>query len=64
MIRMSKDFEYFLKRKDFSEYSGKWIAIHNQRVIAHNVDGEKMFKEIKGRRCLIVKIPKPNTIMI
>ena len=59
---MEDNFECFLEL-DISRYLGEWVAIENKRIIAHNEDLDKLKKEIKGRRPLITKIPKKETMI-
>ena len=62
-----KDYDFFLKNDDLSKYSGEWIAICNQEIIFHNIDGEKVMKASLKRckeRPLFIKVPTQNQAMI
>lgn len=60
--RASKEYRYFLKR-DFSRYSGKWVAIRGERVIASSDTIRNMLKEkptASERHVALVKIPEKH----
>lgn len=63
----NKDYDYFLKLENLSEYSGEWIAICNQQIVYHDKDGEKVIK-LSSKKCkerpLFVKVPVENQAMI
>ena len=40
------DYEWYLKN-DLSKYSGEWVAIANNRVIASNRDASKVIERSK-----------------
>lgn len=54
--------------KDLSEYSGKWIAIINQKVVASNDDLDKLTSEVSEICSLnmisFVKVPNKSEALI
>lgn len=62
-----KDYNFFLKEKNLSEYSGKWIAICNQKIICSDLKSETLIKKSKKvckTKPLFVKIPKKDLALI
>ncbi len=51
-----------------SRYSGKWVAIRNQKVIASNEDAGKAFLEAKRKsyeqKFVLARVPEKNQAMI
>jgi hypothetical protein len=41
---MNTEYEYYV-RTDLSEYAGEWVAICGERVVAHGVRFESVYKE-------------------
>jgi len=65
---MSEDNSKYFIKKDFSRYSGKWVAIHNQKIIASNSNIDIALSDAKrkiGReQFLFAKIPTKNQVLI
>lgn len=61
------DSKFFIE-KDFTRYSGKWVAIRNQKIIASNSNIKKTLTEAKRKsgqeQFLIAKIPAKNQVLI
>ena len=64
---MDKSYNYFLKA-DLSKYVGEWIAIIDDKIVAHGHDVKKIYKEAKERypkkRPLITKVPEKETMIL
>ena len=45
---MNKDYEWFLKH-DLSEYDGKWVAIHNSKVVESDEDILKLNDKLEKK---------------
>ncbi len=60
------NYEWFLK-KDFSEYSGKWLAIIDRQVVASGEDVNKIITQIKkeypNKRPFITKVRNKLSIL-
>lgn len=60
------DYEWFLK-KDFSEYSGKWLAIIDKKLVASGRDVDKVIKEAKSKyptkKPLITKVNNKLSVL-
>ncbi len=59
MVESYANYEWFLKQ-DFSEYSGKWLAIVDRKVIAASNDANKLIGDVKkkypNKRPFITKV--------
>ena len=66
MMESYGNYEWFLK-KDFSSYSGKWLAIIDKKVVASGDDANKIITEVKEKyphkRPLITKIRNKLSIL-
>ncbi|MBU2099865.1 hypothetical protein KKG83_05420 [Candidatus Micrarchaeota archaeon] len=64
---MDKDSRFFLK-KDFKKYSGKWVAVKNQKIISSDSSIKKALSEAKRKagntRFIFAKIPEKNQVLI
>ncbi len=64
---MDSDSKFFLK-KDFARYSGKWVAIKGQKIIASDANINNAIsaakKKIGTEQFLFAKIPKKNQALI
>lgn len=62
---MESDYEWYVKT-NLSEFSGKWIAIIDKKIVSSNSDAKKLVEEIKEKypksKPLIAKVP--NEILI
>ena len=57
------NFKTFLEL-DLSDYLGEWVAISNNKIIAHSKDINELKKVIKNnKKPLITKIPKKDTLI-
>ena len=56
-----KDFESY-SRADLSKYSGKWIVVVNQKIVASGKDSKKLLEKIEKRypkqTPMLAKVPK------
>ena len=59
-------YEWFLKR-DFSEYSGKWLAIIDKKIVAEGDNVDVLIKKVKknypNKRPFITKIRSKLSIL-
>ena len=66
MINSYMDYEWFLEQ-DLTEYSGKWLAILNKKVVAYGNDVNQVIKQVKDRypnkKPLITKIRDKLSIL-
>jgi len=66
MITSSKNYEWYLSQ-DFSKYSGKWLAIIDQKIIASGKNVEKLINKVKdkypNKRPFITKIRNKLSIL-
>ncbi len=68
MPPIKEAFDTFVNIKDWSKYSGEWVAIYQNKIVANNSDLAKVIKE-SSKRCgdkkpLFTKIPEKNMAMI
>lgn len=63
----TNDYDWFVKT-DLSEYAGEWVATLDQKVIAHGVDAEIVYKEAilkyPTREPSLAKIPTGDTLIL
>lgn len=63
---MDKNYQFFMKT-DASSYIGEWVAICNQKIVAHGKEVKKVFYEAKEKcpkeKPLITKIPDKETMI-
>jgi len=66
MIESYANYEWFLK-KNLSEFSGKWLAIIDKKVVASGNDANKLIQEVKkdypSKKPLITKIKDKLSIL-
>lgn len=66
MAESYANYEWFL-REDFSEYSGKWLAIVDKKVVAASNDATKLISEVKkkypNKRPFIAKVRDKLSIL-
>lgn len=59
MIESYANYEWFLK-EDFKDYSGKWLAIIDKKVVANGDDVNQIIKEVRkkypNKKPLITKV--------
>ena len=64
---MSKNYQWYVKA-DTSHYTGQWIAIVNQKVVASGEDAEKVYKRAKkecpGKTPSLAKVPDKDTLIL
>lgn len=60
------NYEWFIQQ-DLSNYSGRWIAIVDKKVVASNKDVGKLLQEVKkghpGKKPLVVKMRDKLSIL-
>lgn len=63
---MNKNYNFFMKA-NVNDYIGEWIAICNQRIVAHGKDAKKVFGDAKKscpkERPLLTRIPDRETMI-
>lgn len=66
MIEVYADYEWFLEN-DFREYSGKWLAIVNKRIVASGNDVNQLIQQTKkqypNKKPLITKVKDKLSIL-
>ncbi len=59
MIESYVNYEWFLK-EDFKDYSGKWLAIIDKKVVANGNDVNQIIKQVRkeypNKKPLITKV--------
>ena len=62
----NNNYQFFMKT-DISHYIGEWIAISNQKIVAHGKDVKQVFKEAKEKypqnKPLITRVPEKETMI-
>lgn len=63
---MESNYEVYLKT-DFEKYTGKWVAITEEGIVAFGDNAKGVYKEAQlrfpGKKIMLVKIPE-NEAMI
>ncbi|OGJ17077.1 hypothetical protein A3K73_01470 [Candidatus Pacearchaeota archaeon RBG_13_36_9] len=62
----SKEFEFFVKA-DLRKYSGRYVAIVDDKVVASGENAKKVFEEAKkktGKIPTLAKIPKEEALIL
>ena len=63
---MVKNYEFFMKT-DLSHYTGKWIAICNEKIISSGDNPKEVFSKAKklcpGHTPLLTKVPEKETMI-
>jgi hypothetical protein len=49
-----------MKLLDISGYPGEWVAVQENKVIAHSKTLEQLMKETKGMKVAFAKVPKTD----
>ena len=61
------NYEFFLKT-DTSEYNGDWIAIADQKIVAHGKDAEVVYnkasKNVPGANISMAKTPHEQMLVL
>jgi hypothetical protein len=63
---MTKNYQFFMGT-DVEAYVGEWIAICNERIVAHGTDVKKVFNHAKKicpkERPLLTRVPDKETMI-
>jgi hypothetical protein len=63
---MDKNYDFYMQI-DVKGYIGQWVAICNQKIVAHGKDVKKVFHEAKEKcpkaRPLITRVPDKETMI-
>jgi hypothetical protein len=63
---MDSDYDWFVNA-DLSEFSGKWVAILNKKVVSSNADARKVAEDIKSKypdsKPLIAKVSSETMLL-
>lgn len=66
MVVLESNYEYYLNT-DLSNYIGEWVAIYENKVIAHGMDVKIVAKEAMAlcgnRKFLLSKVPSNETMI-
>ncbi|AJF63113.1 MAG: Succinyl-CoA synthetase Alpha subunit [archaeon GW2011_AR20] len=61
-----KNYNFYMQT-NLSEFIGQWVAISESKIISHDKDLKKVYKEAKslskGKRPLFVKVPDKETMI-
>jgi len=64
---MDKNYDYFMK-VDVSPYSGEWIAICKDKIVAHRPTFKEAFEEAKiacpHERPFVAQVPMEQTMIL
>lgn len=62
----AQNYELFMK-ENLSPYAGQWIAICENKMVAHGKDLREVFREVKkkypSKKPLITKVPEKETMI-
>lgn len=65
--RLFTNYDFFV-RTDTSKYKGEWIAITKNRVVAHGLDAEKVYKKAlkkaKKEEVSLAKVPERQMLIL
>ena len=62
----SKEYNFYIKN-DLTKFSGKWIAIKNNNIVAQNARIENVTRSVERKNInnvLYAKVPKDNQCLI
>lgn len=63
---MDKNYQFFMKA-NVNHYIGEWVAICNQKIVAHGKEIKAVFNEAKQKcpkeRSLITRVPDKETMI-
>lgn len=66
MKRIS-NYDFFI-RKDTSTYKGEWVAIANQKIVAHGKDAQKVYKiaqqKTHTKNISLAKVPEEQVLVL
>jgi len=63
---VSQNFNFILSR-DLSKYSGDWIAVANNKIVATGESASEVMSKSKKKtkkRTTIMRVPEKNTLML
>lgn len=64
MVKTQSNYEVYLKT-DLSEYTGKWIAICDGRIISIGKNAKEVFREAQlkepNKKIMLIKVPEEET---
>ncbi len=62
----NNNYQFFMKA-DISSYIGEWIAVCNQKIVAHGKDVKTVFNEAREKypkqKPLITRVPEKETMI-
>lgn len=63
---MDKNYNFYMKT-DIDPFIGEWVAICDEKIVAHGKDVKKVFSEAKEKcpkkRPLLTKVPEKETMI-
>lgn len=63
----SANYDFFIKT-DTSKYKGEWIAIAKDRIVAHGLDAERVYKKaakkVKKAEISLAKVPEKQLLVL
>lgn len=63
---MNKNYQFFMKT-NVEDYIGEWIAICNEKIVAHGRDVKKVFMKAKEKypneRPMVTRVPDKETMI-
>lgn len=64
--QLKQNYEFFIET-DLQEYEGEWVAICNNKIVAHGKDVKKVFEDAQKKfpknKPLLSKIPSKATMI-
>ena len=67
MKKQSSNYNFFIKT-DTSKYKGEWIAIAENKIIAHGKDAEKVYKSAQkkshSKKISLAKAPDEQMLVL
>lgn len=63
---IEKNYNFYMQT-DLSKFIGQWIAISDNKIISHDKELKKVYKEaktlLKEKKPLLVKVPDKETMI-
>lgn len=63
---MDKNYQFFMKT-NVGSYIGEWVALCEQKIVAHGKEVKKVFKEAKEKcpaeRPFLIRVPDKETMI-
>ena len=65
-MMQEKNYQYYMNT-DISEYSGEWIAVCDDKIVAHGHNLKEVVEQAKknsaGKKFLLARVPSEETMI-